>query len=303
MPPSRKPGAAAGLAFALAAYASWGVFPVYFHALAGVPPLEVLGHRVLWSALFLSLLISLLRRWEVVAGLLRDRRRLATLVASAALVSANWLLFIWAVTSGHILESSLGYFMNPLVNVLLGVVFLREPLSRLQAGAVALATGGVLWLVVAAGHLPWISLLLALTFGAYGLVRKRSGVDPVAGLFVETLVLAPLAGLVLAWLARAGAGHFGRGTGHDLLLASSGIITALPLIWFAMGVQRLRLSTAGLLQYVSPTLQFTCAVALYGERFTRDHAVAFACIWTSLALYSGDAFRALRRAEAAPADT
>jgi chloramphenicol-sensitive protein RarD len=202
------------------------------------------------------------------------------------------------VTTGHILETSLGYFINPLVNVLLGVVFLREPLTRLQIGAVSLASAGVLWLVAAAGHLPWISLALALTFGGYGLLRKRAGIEAVSGLFVETLVLSPLAALLLLWLWRSGGGHFGTGPRLDALLAASGFLTALPLIWFAIGVQRLRLATIGLLQYVAPTLQFTCAVVLYGEVFTRHHAVAFACIWTSLALYSADALRAVRRVEA-----
>jgi chloramphenicol-sensitive protein RarD len=295
-PPPR--GAAAGLLSTLAAYVSWGLFPVYFHALAPVPPLEVLGHRVLWSLLFLALLLSALARWRTVAELLATPRRLATLALTALLISSNWVIFIWAVGNGHVLESSLGYFINPLVSVLLGVAFLGEPLSRRQLGAVLLAAAGVLALVVAAGRIPWISLALAITFGLYGLFRKRAAVDAVAGLFVETLVLAPLAALWIARLARAGTGHFLPGTGLSWLLAASGAITALPLIWFASGVQRLRLSTVGLLQYVAPTLQFACAVLLFGERFTGAHALAFACIWVSLAVYSSEALQAARRLEA-----
>jgi chloramphenicol-sensitive protein RarD len=289
-------GVATGLASTLAAYVSWGLFPVYFHALGRVPPLEVLAHRVVWSVAFLVLVVSGLSRWSAVAGLLRQPRRVATLALTALLISANWLLFIWAVWAGRVLEASLGYFTNPLVNVLLGVVFLREPLSRPQLAAVLVAGAGVLWLVASAGHLPWLSLALALTFGLYGLVRKRAAIDAIGGLFVETLVLAPLA---LAWLWSLGpANHFSPGTGLGWLLASAGAITALPLIWFGVGVQRLRLSTVGLLQYVTPTLQFACAVVLFGEPFTRAHAVAFGCIWTSLAIYSADALRAARRLEA-----
>lgn len=299
MPPPPPRGAAAGLLSTLAAYVSWGLFPVYFHALASVPPLEILAHRVLWSLLFLVLLLSALGRWRAVAEIVGQRRRLATLVLTAFLISSNWVIFIWAVGSGHVLESSLGYFINPLVNVLLGVLFLGEPLSRRQLGAVLLAAAGVLALVVAAGRVPWISLALALTFGLYGLFRKRASVDAVAGLLVETLVLAPLAAIWIARLARAGAGHFVPGTGLSWLLASTGAITALPLIWFAAGVQRLRLSTVGLLQYVAPTLQFGCAVLLYGERFTGAHALAFGCIWISLAIYSAEALQAARRIETA----
>ncbi len=294
-PPTR---AASGLVSALAAYVSWGLFPVYFHALAEVPPFEILAHRVLWSLGFLTLLLSALSRWGAVTEILRRPRRLATLALTALLVSSNWVIFIWAVGNGHVLESSLGYFINPLVNVLLGVLVLGESLTRRQVGAVLLAAAGVLALVVASGRVPWISLSLAITFGLYGLLRKRAAIDAVGGLFVETLLLAPLAALWLLRLGLAGAGHFAPGTRLSWLLAASGAITALPLIWFASGVQRLRLSTAGLLQYAAPTLQFACAVALYGEPFTRAHALAFGCIWTSLAIYSAEALQAARRIEA-----
>jgi chloramphenicol-sensitive protein RarD len=297
-PPER--GAAAGLAGALAAYVAWGLFPVYFHALAAVPAFEILAHRVLWSLGFLTILLSALSRWGAVARLLREPRRLGLLAATSLLIASNWLVFIWAVTHDHVLDSSLGYFVNPLVSVLLGVVFLREPLSRPQLAAVLVAAAGVLSLVLAAGHVPWISLALALSFGLYGLLRKKAAIDSVAALFVETSLLAPLAALWLWRLSRGGSGHFAPGTGLAWLLAASGALTALPLIWFAVGVQRLRLSTVGLLQYVSPSLQFACAVLLYGERFTSAHALAFGCIWTSLAIYSADALQAARRIEARP---
>jgi chloramphenicol-sensitive protein RarD len=297
MPP-RPRAAASGLAFALAAYVTWGLFPVYFRLLAGVPPTEVLAHRVLWCTGFLVPLLSAMGRWEAVRPLLATRK-LGLLCGSALLVSANWLIFIWAVGAGHVLDSSLGYFMTPLLSVLLGVVFLREPLSRWQAAAVAVAAAGVLALVASVGHAPWIALSLALTFGAYGLVRKVAGVDPVGGLFVETLVLAPAAAAWVAWLWLSGAARFGSAPRPTLLLAASGAVTALPLIWFASGVKRLRLSTAGILFYVNPTMQFAVAVLLFREPFSRAHALAFACIWASLAIYSADALVAARRAEGA----
>jgi chloramphenicol-sensitive protein RarD len=297
--PSTTPPRRSGLAWALAAYVAWGLFPVYFRLLAGVPALEILAHRVVWSAAFLVLLLTALRRWGAALSLLRAPRSLRLLATSALLLAVNWLVFIWAVNAGHVLESSLGYFINPLVNVLLGVIFLRERLTRPQLLAVALAASGVLALVVRAGHVPWVSLALATTFGAYGLLRKVGGVDAVAGLFVETLLLAPAAGLWLAWLSRGGAGHFGPDPRRALLLAAAGAVTAVPLIWFAIGVQRLRLSTVGLLQYVAPSMQFAVAVFAFGEPFTAAHGLAFGCIWVSLAIYSADALQAARQAEAA----
>jgi len=220
------------------------------------------------------------------------------LVATTSLISVNWLVYIWAVHAGRVLEASLGYFVNPLVNVLLGVVFLREPLSRPQKISVAIATLGVAVLVLSAGRFPWVALVLALSFGTYGLLRKKERIDAVGGLFLETGLVAPLAALWLLHLARSGAGHFGEGPRLTLLLAAAGVITAVPLIWFALGVQRLRLSTIGLLQYLAPSMQFSIAVFLFHEPFTASHGVAFACIWGSLALYTWDTLRALRRAEA-----
>jgi chloramphenicol-sensitive protein RarD len=283
-----------GLAYATVAYLAWGLFPVYFRLLHGVPAPVVLCHRVVWSAGFLVLLVTALRRWPSVLGQLRTPGTLPRLGVSAVLISANWLVYIWAVNSGRVLEASLGYYVNPLLSVLLAVVFLGESLSRVQAAAVVLAGAGVLTLVVRAGHVPWVALVLALTFGLYGLVRKRVKVDAIAGLLGEVAILAPLA---LAFLAARGGGAL-RWSGTGALLAASGIVTALPLIWFAVGVQRLRLSTIGLLQYLNPTMQFLIAVFAFGERFTAAHALAFGCIWASLALYTGDTLLAVRRAAA-----
>jgi chloramphenicol-sensitive protein RarD len=289
-PADGRDARARGFAAAVAAYSAWGLFPAYFKALRGVPALEVLAHRVVWSMAFLALLVSARGRWGDFAGAFRGRR-LLPYVASTALISTNWLVFIWAVDAGRVLESSLGYFIAPLVNVLLGVVFLRERLGPVQRAAVAIAALGVAALVARLGAFPWVSLALALSFGLYGLVRKQARIDAVVGLLVETALLAPVALAFLGARAAAGAGAFGSTPRLTLLLAAAGVLTALPLIWFAMGVRTLRLSTMGLLQYIAPSGQLLLAVALYRERFTDAHALAFACIWTSLALCTWDAFR------------
>ena len=287
-----------GLAYALAAYLAWGLLPVYFRALAPVPPLEILSHRILWSVLLLAALVTLLRRWGEVARPLGNARGRWVLLATTSLISVNWLVYIWAVHAGRVLEASLGYFVNPLVNVLLGVLFLREPLSRPQKVAVGVAALGVAVLVLSAGRFPWVALVLAFSFGVYGLLRKKEQIEPVGGLFLETGLVAPLAAAWVLRLARAGEGHFGGEARLTLLLLAAGVVTALPLIWFALGVQRLRLSTIGLLQYIAPSMQFSIAVFLFRERFTPAHGVAFACIWGSLGLYTWDALARLRRAEA-----
>lgn len=288
----------AGLLYGLSAYLAWGLLPLYFRALHEVPPLEILAHRIVWSVALLAGLTTWLRRWPEVARPLATWRGRGTLLATTALISVNWGVYIWAVHAGRVLEASLGYFVNPLVNVLLGVVFLGEALSRRQQVAVALAGAGVAVLVAAAGALPWVALVLALSFGFYGLLRKRERIDAVAGLFSETALLAPLALGGLAWLGAAGRGHLGGAPGTSALLVAAGAVTAIPLIWFALGVQRLRLSTIGLLQYLAPTMQFSIAVFVFGEPFTAAHGAAFACIWASLALYTADVVGGLRRAEA-----
>jgi chloramphenicol-sensitive protein RarD len=290
-----------GFAAALAAYVAWGLFPIYFKSIKTVPPLQILAHRVVWSMAFLAVLVTWQRRWRELGSALAGGR-LPTYLATTALISANWLIFIWAVNTGRVLESSLGYFVNPLVSVLLGVVFLRERLSRRQAVAVAVAAVGVLALVARLGSFPWVSLGLAATFGSYGLIRKKAGIDAIVGLLVETALLAPVALLYLVALGVRGEGAFGAaGASTTLLLAAAGVVTAVPLIWFAVGVHALRLSTVGLIQYITPTSQFLLAVALYREHFTSAHAVAFACIWASLGLYTYDTLRGMRSAAGEPA--
>jgi chloramphenicol-sensitive protein RarD len=283
-----------GFVPALLAFAAWGFFPLYFKALAHVPALEVLAHRVAWSVVLLAVAAPLLGRFRSALHALGPEKRLQIL-ASAALIAANWGVYIWAVQAGRVLQASLGYFVNPLVSVLLGVVFLRERLRRWQLGAIAVAAVGVAWLVVDRGEVPWLPLTLALTFGLYGLVRKRAGVDAIGGLLAETAILAPLALAFLVVRARQGHGAFGGDLRTSLLLAAAGPITAVPLVWFALGVRSLPLSTVGLLQYLTPTLQFLLAVAVYHEAFSHAHAVAFGCIWTALAIYSWDSLHAARK--------
>jgi chloramphenicol-sensitive protein RarD len=297
-----SPQQRSGFAYALAAFALWGLFPLYFKLLAHVPATEILAHRIVWSALLLTGVVTVTRRWGEWAAVFRAPKRLGVYALSTALISGNWLLYIWAVTNGRVLEASLGYFINPLVNVLLGVVLLRETLRPRQAAAIAVAAAGVLVLVLRLGHFPWVALALALSFGSYGLVRKRGAIDPIVGLLVETSLLAPIAAAFLALRTAEGTGHFGHGAATTALLIALGVLTAVPLIWFAHGLRSLRLSTVGLLQYTSPTLQLLCAVVLFREPFTRAHAAAFACIWASLALYTADAFAGLRApaARAAP---
>lgn len=281
-----------GFAFALAAYLAWGVFPLYFKALKQVPPTEILAHRVVWSAVFLAGLVTATGRWSEVAAALRPARRIGVYALSTLLITTNWILYIWAVTTGRVLEASLGYFMTPLLNVLLGVLLLREHFPRRQLAAFALAFGGVLVLVVRLGTIPWLALALAASFGGYGLVRKKARIDPVVGLLVETLLLAPAGAALIGLRAAAHTGWLGADARTTVLLLLAGVVTALPLIWFAHGVRSLRLSTMGLIQYVSPTLQFLCAVVIFHEPFTRAHAIAFSCIWLGLALYSAQALHA-----------
>ena len=291
-----------GFAAALAAYLAWGFFPVYFKALKAVPAPEILCHRIVWSVAFLAVIVTVQRRWREFAAAFRGRG-LRVFVVTTLLISLNWLLYIWAVNAGRILEASLGYFVNPLVNVVLGVLFLHERLTRLQRAAVALALVGVLVLVVRAGIFPWVSIVLALSFGLYGFARKKARIDAVVGLLVETALLAPAALAWLSWLGARGEGAFGASGGTTALLALAGLVTALPLIGFAVGMRTLRLSTMGLIQYITPTMQFLLAVALYRERFTSAHAVAFGFIWASLALYSFEAVRGQRTAARLAAQT
>ena len=285
----------AGALYAALAYGTWGVLPIYWKTLAGVPLVEVLAQRVLGTVVFTALLLATTRQLPELAAALRSRRERLALLASGLLIGINWGVFIWAVGAGRILETSLGYYLNPLVNVLLGMVFLREQLRRAQAISVTLAGAGVLVMLVSHGELPWISLALAVSFGLYGLLHKLTHVRPIAALAVETGALAPAAFAYLTFATAPFGGSLVTGTKlQATLLALAGPVTALPLLWFASAARRLRLSTLGLFQYLAPTLALLVAVFLYGESFTRAHALAFALIWSALALYTFDALQASR---------
>ncbi len=286
-----------GVLAGLGAYGIWGFFPMFWKTLGHVPALEVLAHRIVWACLLLGIAVVAMRRRRPLLQALSSRRVVGTLMLTTLLIAVNWLVFIWAVNAGRVLETSLGYFINPLVNVLLGVVFLKERLRPWQMAAVGLAAAGVLVLTLARGTAPWASLVLGFTFGFYGLLRKRCPVDGVVGLTIETALLAPFAAAWLLWLGDAGA--FGRDAGTDWLLIVGGILTTVPLLLFVAAAQRLRLATVGLLQYIAPTLHFILAVALYGEPLTLAHIVTFGCIWGGIALYAGDTMRASRQARPA----
>jgi chloramphenicol-sensitive protein RarD len=278
-------GGRRGFAAGIAAYALWGVLPIYFKAVSGVPAVDIVAHRILWSAPFLGLVLVATRQWPAVAAALRDRRTLMLLLTTAALIGVNWLLYVYAVVSGHILAGSLGYYLNPLANVLLGRFILKERLSRLQWAAVAIAAAGIAAMLGGAVGQLWISLVLCGSFATYGLLRKVASVDAVPGLAIETGLLAPLAAGWLAWSIAGGSPALGGDRWTAALLLLSGVATMVPLLLFTVAARRLAYSTLGMLQFLAPTLQFLLAVLLYGEPFTRSHAIAFGAIWTALALY------------------
>lgn len=276
-----------GVLYAMGAYLCWGLFPLYWKPLESIAPLQILCHRVIWSALFLCVVLCYKRQWGWLAPFRRQPEKLAIFALSSTLLSCNWLLYIWAVNTGHIVESSLGYFMNPLVNVLLGRLVLGERLRPLQQAAVVLAALGVAWMTLQLGSLPWISLGLALTFGLYGLLRKQAPLPSLEGLALETFLMAPLALMALMWFEWTGVGRFGHeSTTVNVMLLAAGVVTSVPLLLFTNGVRRLTLATIGLIQYISPTLQLLLGVLLYHEAFDATRAIGFGFIWAGLLLYT-----------------
>ena len=285
-----------GLVSAASAFSVWGLLPIYWKFLLPVPALEIITHRVVWSVVFLLILIGLSRHLPDLLAAFRNRRALGALSVSTILLAANWLIYIWAVNSDHVLQASLGYYINPLVNVLLGMIFLQERLRRLQAAAVLLAAAGVLILTVHYGQLPWIALTIAFSFGIYGLIRKVAPVGSVEGLTVETLLLTIPGLIYLIYLEKTGNGSFlHSGLQIDLLLIGTGPITAVPLLLFTAGARRIPLSTVGLLQYIAPSGMFLLAVFIYREPFTAAQVWTFVMIWTALGIYSADLIRHYRR--------
>jgi chloramphenicol-sensitive protein RarD len=290
-----------GLAAAAAAFTLWGAFPVYLHPLSAVPALQVIAHRVSWSCLFLLGWMLLRREIGRLAMTLARPALVARLTVTACLVSCNWLVYVWSVTHAHIVDTSLGYYINPLVNVLLGVMVLRERLNRAQWTAVALAALAVLYLALLARRPPWIPGTLALTFSLYGLLRKVISVDALPGLATETLLLAPFAIGYLLWCQAAGNGALGHsGAAVGALLIGSGLITAVPLFLFAYGARALPYSTLGVMQYIAPTLQLLCGVLLYHESFGPARAAGFALLWLGLSIYAVDGWRQTRGVRRVP---
>lgn len=281
-----------GVVCGLAAYSLWGLFPLYFPLLEPAGGVEIVAHRVVWSVVFVALLLTAVRRWGHVRAAVTDGRTVLVLAGASVLIAANWLIFVYGVNSGHVVETSLGYFVNPLVSVLLGVVVFGERLRRLQWVAVGIAAVAVLVLTVDYGRPPWIALSLAATFGLYGLMKKLVRVEAAPGLFIETVLVSLPAVAVLAFLHADGGGTFGNaGTGHALLLVSSGIATAVPLLLFAAAARRVPLSTIGLLQYLTPLMQLSVGVFVYGEPMPPARLAGFAVVWLALAVFTADLLR------------
>lgn len=285
-----------GVLFAIAAFLMWGLAPIYFKTLDEIDAMEILLHRVIWSVLFLVVILAVVKKWQPVKEALKNMKVVSWLIVSAALLAFNWGLFIWAVNNNHILDASLGYYINPLLNVLLGVVFLSERLRQLQLVAVTLAVTGVIIQLISFGSFPVIAFSLASSFALYGLIRKQLSVDTLPGLLIESLFMLPIA-LIYWW------GYVSSPTSdllqntwlHNLLLISAGIVTTLPLLCFTAAARRLRYSTLGFFQYIGPSLMFILAVVFYGETFSLDRVVTFGFIWTALALFSFDSYRASKR--------
>lgn len=292
-----------GPLLAALAYILWGIFPVYIKQVAQVPSLEMVAHRSVWSLVFMLGLLAVLRRFAWLPPLVREPRVLGAFLLSALLLSANWLVYVWAVAHERLLDATLGYFINPLLNVMLGYTVLHERPRPWQWAAVGLAALGVLWLALGAGQFPWIALVLASSFGLYGLLRKTATLGALEGLTLETLLLAPLTGALLLWFMLSGQGAFARGDwSTDLWLIAGGPFTAIPLLLFAAGARRVSMATLGLLQYLGPTIGFLLGVFVYHEPFDPRRGLGFGLIWAGLLVYSGESLWRLRRA-GAPAPT
>jgi chloramphenicol-sensitive protein RarD len=285
-----------GAFYAGSAFLIWGLGPIYWKALSDVPPLEIIVHRVVWAIIILLISIVIGRFWNEFVNALKDLRILLTLLLTAVILAGNWLLYIWAINNNYILQGSLGYYINPLVNVVFGVLFLRERLRPAQTAAVLLAGLGVVYLTFYYGEFPWIALLLASSFGIYGLIRKVAPVGPLVGLSIEVMLMTAPAAIYLVYLGATGRGSFLRGSiSTDLLLLGTSVLTAVPLTFFTAGAKRLNLSTVGLLQYMAPTIMFLLAVFYYREPFARAQVWTFIMIWIALIIYSTDSVIYYRR--------
>ena len=288
--------AQAGFLYGLAAYGLWGILPIYFKLLKSVPPVDIVAHRIVWSLVVLVAFVSIAKAWDQVRAAVFNQKTRYLLLLTALLIGTNWLLYVYAINTGHILAGSLGYYLNPLANILLGRFILKERLTKVQWAAVGIAAAGIAVLASGALGTLWISLTLCFTFATYGLLRKIVHVESLAGLTIETALLLPIA---LGWLLLGGSEGrpmFGTGGIETGLLLASGVVSTVPLLCFTAAARRLAYSTVGMLQFLAPTLQFLLAVAVYNEPFSRAHAIAFGCIWTALILYVSAIVRDMRLA-------
>jgi len=289
MTPEEQLNAKKGVLLAISAYVMWGIAPIYFKTITFVPAMEILSHRVIWSFFFLAIIIHFSHQWRNVVSIFRSKSKLAYLGTTSLLIGGNWLIFIWAINSNHMLDASLGYYINPLINVIFGMLFLGERLRKLQWFAVGLATIGVAIQVIVFGSVPIVALALATSFAFYGLLRKKVHVNGQTGLFVETLILMPIAFIYLNWFAHSATSSMSHNAWDlNVLLISAGIVTTLPLLCFTGAATKLKLSTLGFFQYIGPSLMFLLAVLVYGEAFSADKAVTFAFIWGALVIFSYD---------------
>lgn len=291
-----------GILYGIAAYSIWGFLPLYWKALQDVPAGEILANRIVWSFVFVVLLLTLQRNWGWLKPALRQRRVILTFVATGILLTVNWFVYIWAVNAGYVIETSLGYFINPLVNVMLGYIFLQERLRKGQMAALALAVAGVLYLTFSYGSFPWIALTLAFSFAFYGLLRKTASLPAAEGLSLETAVIFLPAAAVMAYSYRSGSGSFAAGDPRTtLLLVGVGVVTAVPLLLFSAAARRITLTNIGLLQYIAPTIQFLLGIYVFGEPFSNEQLVGFSLIWLALIVYSFESIWVSRAKRPAPA--
>lgn len=281
-----------GIIYALSAYIMWGVAPLYFKIIEDVAPLDILLHRVVWSFLFILTILLVTVRFKNIRALLKQRKKIGLLVVTSLLIAVNWLIFIWSVTNGHMLDASLGYYINPIFNVLLGTVFLQEKLRKMQWVAVLLAVCAVLIELLVFGSIPWVSISLAVTFGFYGLLRKKIQADAMSGLFIETLILLPLALAYVVFIDSSSLQSFvAEGISFSLILIASGVVTTLPLLAFSAAAIRIPLSTLGFIQYIGPSLMLLLAVFMYNEPIGEHKLLSFGFIWLALIVYTADGYR------------
>lgn len=283
----------AGYWYAIAAYTAWGLLPLYWKQLQHVPAMEILAHRIIWSLVLVSVLLLIIKRWGQVKEVLSHRANRLSVAISGFLISANWFIYIWAINADHVIDTSLGYYINPLISIVLGMVILKEKLNFWQTVSVFFAGLGVAILTIQFGSIPWVAISLALTFALYGLAKKLAkNIDPMVGLLLETAMVVPIALVYLSFIEVSGKGALGTSTLPQLLLLmGAGLVTALPLLWFAQAAKRLPLSTVGIFQYLAPTITLILGIFLYGEAFTGIHLLSFGLIWFALALYTLSRFK------------